>query len=1286
MIPLSFAQRRLWFIHQLEGPSATYNMLAVLRMKGVLDVVALRAAVRDLVGRHQPLHTMVAEDEDGVPHQRIIPMEQVTLDVPLIEVTAEEQGAAITEAVTYRFRLADEIPVQARILRIAPEEHVFVLVAHHFACDGESTAPMARDLVAAYTARREGSAPEWTPLEIQYSDYTLWQRELLGDESDPESLLSGQVRYWQKELAGVPQPLRLPLDRQRPPMASHRGDVVEFDLDADLTAGLEKIATAHGATVSMVLQAAIAVLFHQVGGGDDLTIGSPIAGRTEEALADLVGFFVNTWVLRTDLSGDPAFTELVEQVRGKALSAYDNQDVPFERLVELLNPDRSTAYQPLFQVMFAWHNVTEADFGMPGLEVAVEPALTKSAKFDLFFNMAGNPGLRGAWGSLEYATELFDRETVERLVGRFQRLLRQVVQDPRIRVGAVDVLEPGERERVVTEWNATAHEVPARTLGVAFEEQVERTPDRPALVFEGETLGYRELNERANRLAHWLIERGAGPERIVAVRLPRSFDLVTAIYGVVKSGAAYLPIETDVPEDRVAHLLADAAPLLTLTELPDTSGSLATNPDVAVTPDHAAYVIYTSGSTGGPKGVVVSHRSIMNRIAWGHDRYGLLDSDRMMLNTSVGFDVSVPELFWPLQVGSAIVIPRPDGHRDPAYLARLIQEQDVSEINMVPSLLAAFVAEPAASGCTGLRRVEAAGEALPVDLANRFAAVLPYTELHNLYGPTEAAVEVTAWQHRPEEGATSVPIGAPIWNTQVYVLDGALRPVAPGVVGELYLAGAGLARGYLNRPGLSAERFVADPFGAGTRMYRTGDLVRWRRDGVLDYVGRADFQVKVRGFRIELGEIESVLASHPAVDQAVVVAREDRPGDQRLVAYVVTDGRDTQDSGDEQDSGDVQDGADTDSLATRLREHVAARLPEYMVPSAVIPLAEIPLTSSGKLDRRSLPLPRYTETAGGNRPRNRREEILCEMFAEVLGLPGVGIDDDFFALGGHSLLAAGLIGRIRQEFGIDLAIRSVFRAPTVAQLAARLIPNSIPDELDDPFAVVLKFQTEGTRPPLWCIHPGGGLSWSYLGFTPHFKDRPVYGIQARGYDGTAELPSSVDEMVTDYIEQMLAFQPDGPFHLLGWSYGGTIAHSLAAELERRGHAVALLALLDSPTGSVFAAQDDVAHMDARAALEEYISRFADPAEHERLLTAATKVLANNMAVMKGFASPVFTGRALYFQAALDERKESFAPLWEKHVLGGVTEHDVQSTHLEMNMPDPVAEVCAVINSELGEGK
>ncbi|WP_409055225.1 amino acid adenylation domain-containing protein [Streptomyces sp. SYP-A7185] len=887
MIPLSFAQRRMWFLHRLEGPSATYNIPFALRLDGTLDTAALAAAVTDVVTRHESLRTLVAENADGTPEQRILSPDEADLHFRVVEVTPEALDEAMREAVSESFDLEAECPLRTFVFRLSPQEHVLTFVFHHIAADGASMAPFLRDLVSAYTARHRGSAPEWTPLPVQYKDYTLWQRQLLGDDGDRESVAAPQLAYWRQELAEVPQPVRLPLDRPRPPTAGYSGGHVDFLLEPDLVAGLGKVAAERGATAPMVVQAALAVLLQKLGAGEDVTIGSPIEGRTDEALADLVGFFVNTWVLRADLSKNPSFSDLVEQVRDKALAAYDNQDVPFERLVELLNLERSTSYQPLFQVMLAWQFVWP-EIEMPDLRATLAPAGTDSAKFDLFFNIVPEASGR-AFGRLEYAAELFDHTTAVDIVDRLVRILGQAVAEPDVRLGDVDVLSAGEREWLVRGVNDTAHPVAEGTLPAAFEAQVERDPDRLALIGEQERLSYAEFNRRANQLAHWLIEQGAGPERLVAVCVPRSVDLMVAIYAVVKAGAAYLPIDTDLPEDRVRHVLQSARPLLVLDEaLPDVSDRPTANPPRELSPDNAAYVIYTSGSTGGPKGVQVSHRSIMNRLAWGLAHFAVTAEDRVLLSTSASFDVSVPELFAPLQVGASVVIARPDGRRDPAYLAELIRREQVTGADFVPSLLEVFITEPAAKECTSLRWMEVAGEAFPAALANKVAGVLPGCGVHNLYGPTEAAVEVTAWQHVP--GLDRVPIGAPVWNTQVHVLDAALRPVAPGVSGELYLAGAGLARGYVEQSALTAHRFVACPYGApGSRMYRTGDVVRWNKDGQVEYLGRTDHQVKIRGFRIELGEIEQALADHPGVAQATVVVQEDQQGDKRLVGYVVPD-------------------------------------------------------------------------------------------------------------------------------------------------------------------------------------------------------------------------------------------------------------------------------------------------------------------------------------------------------------------------------------------------------------
>ncbi|MBC2879822.1 MULTISPECIES: non-ribosomal peptide synthetase [Streptomyces] len=1051
-LPVSFAQRRLWLVGQLEGPSATYNHPLALRLTGPLDRMALGAALRDVVERHESLRTVFGE-VGGEPLQRVLGMAEVgeVLSwVPLAGAGEEAVSAALRERARYVFDLAAEVPVRAWLFGVGTDEYVLLLVVHHIAGDGWSMGPLGRDLEVAYRARVSGGVPEWDALPVQYADYALWQRELLGDEADPSSPAGSQLAFWRGALAGLPAELSLPVDRVRPAVASFAGGSVPVRIDADLHGRLAEVARACGASVFMVVQAGLAALLTRLGAGTDIPIGSPVAGRMDEALEDLVGFFVNTLVLRTDTSGNPSFAALVDRVRETDLAAYAHQDLPFERLVENLNPERSLARHPLFQVMLAFQNADGAALRIPGVTTENRPLEAGAAKFDLSFELRERPSADGApagiTGTVDYAVDLFDRGTVELMVERLVRFLEAVAEDPGTPVGRVEILEPAERERLLEQWNDTAADVPDTTLPELLQAQAARTPDAVALVFEGTPLTYAELNARANRLAHRLLADDIGPESTVAVLLERSAELVVALLAVLKAGAAYLPLDPGLPPERLAYMLADAGPAAVVTRRsaagavagaevpclvlddPGTAADLAARPDtdpadgtdrpVPLDPEHPAYVIYTSGSTGRPKGVVIPHRGIVNRLAWMQDRYGLTADDRVLQKTPASFDVSVWEFFWPLLEGATLVVARPEGHKDPAYLADLIRTERVTTVHFVPSMLRVFLQAPEAAGCGGvLRRVLCSGEALPDEVRAACARVLD-VPLHNLYGPTEASVDVTSWQCRDRDGdgGASVPIGEPIWNTRLYVLDGLLCPVPVGVAGELYLAGANLARGYLRRPGLTAGRFVADPFGApGERMYRTGDLVRRRPDGALTFVGRVDDQVKIRGFRIEPGEIEAVLAALPGVAQAALVVREDTPGDKRLVAYVVP-------------------ALDTAPDAGRLKALAGERLPEYMVPAAVVVLESLPLTPNGKLDRRGLPAPDFTADATGREPRTPRERVLCALFADVLGLERVGADDGFFELGGDSILSIQLVSKARAA-GLGITAGDVFRARTAAALA-----------------------------------------------------------------------------------------------------------------------------------------------------------------------------------------------------------------------------------------------------------
>ncbi|WP_423834092.1 amino acid adenylation domain-containing protein [Streptomyces manipurensis] len=909
-LPLSFAQRRLWFLGQMEGPSATYNMPVVLRLTGRLDRVALAAALGDLTDRHEALRTVFGE-VDGVPFQRV-------LDVrPPLACTGTDGQALDAEVAAFcgrEFDLATDPPLRAHLFALSPNEHVLALVIHHIAGDGWSMAPLADDLAAAYRARTAGLVDGAPELPVQYADYTLWQQRLLGTEDDPDSLINEQIRYWAKALDGAPQELPLPVDRQRPAVASYRGSTARFDIGAGLHTRLTELARQSDASLFMVVQAGLSALLSRLGAGTDVSIGTAIAGRTDESLDPLVGFFVNTLVLRTDLRDDPSLRELIARVRETDLSAYAHQDLPFERLVEILNPSRSTSRHPLFQVMLAFQNLAAVEFRLPGLEVEARQLYTDTAKFDLAFSVFeqfdehGAPN--GLTGVVEYAVELFDPATVERMLDRLVQVFEVMTAAPETRLGDVDVLDPAERHLVLRQWNDTDRDVAPTVFPELFQTQVEATPDAFAIRCEGTALTYRELNENANRLARHLVACGVGPDDHVALALPRSIELTTAMLAVLKAGAAYLPVDPDYPADRIAFMLGDAAPRCVLTASDSTVAlpaglarivlddatrsavSLLRGEDLVdgdrvapLRPGHAAYVIYTSGSTGVPKGVVVSHAGIASRMGSEIERLEVTPDSVVLQFASPSFDGAFSDMCMALLAGATLIVaPREKTLPGPA-LSALMHEQGVTHVTLPPPVLAAL----ADDGLPASMMLITAGDACPADLVTRWA---PGRRMVNAYGPTEATVCATISDRLVPDGSLP-PIGRPLDNTRLYVLDDRLRPTPPGVAGELYIAGEALARGYLRRPGLTAGRFVACPFGApGERMYRTGDVVRWRVDGQLEFVGRSDDQVKVRGFRIELGEVEAAMTAHPGVAQAVVVPLEDQPGGRRLVGYVVPSGND----------------------------------------------------------------------------------------------------------------------------------------------------------------------------------------------------------------------------------------------------------------------------------------------------------------------------------------------------------------------------------------------------------
>ncbi|WP_346764323.1 amino acid adenylation domain-containing protein [Rhodococcus sp. B10] len=1049
VIPLSLAQQRMWFLQKFDPTSPASNVPAALSLDGPVDVDALRDAVVDLQRRHESLRT-VYPDRDGIGFQVVVPVERTGVELKYLSMTDSAVASHLTDVALQPFDLSTSVPLRVELISLGGDRHVLVVVLHHICADGASVAPLVTDLVTAYLARAEGREPGWAPLRVQYADYSLWQRKLLGSESDPTSLASRQLEYWTTALADIPDRIELPTDRARPAEASGVGDTVEFEVSAAVHAALTELARRCDATPFMAMHTAFAIMLSKIAATNDVVVGTPVAGRGEQDLDALVGMFVNTLALRTQVDPSMTFVELLGRVREADRGAFAHAELPFERLVEVLDPVRSAGHHPLFQVALFFQNLQQSSFELPGTSVTLLDLDVAVAKFDLQLTItprideAGEPA--GMSATFTYATDLFERRTVRTLADRLGAVLSAAVADPHVVVGDIDVLTDAERTDVMLAWNDTAHAMPERTLLDLYDARVRRTPDAVAIVSDRESLTYAEFDDRVQRLARVLVDRGVGPDVLVGLAVRRSAELVVGMYAVLAAGGAFVPLDPAHPADRLTHILDTARPLCVLTTsadrpaLPTEAGGVGVDAveidtiladgDVTATArvlrahvrrDNLAYVIFTSGSTGRPKGVAVSHRAIENQMSWMTAYYDLDSDDVYLQKTATTFDVSLWGFFLPLRTGASMVLMSPDGHRDPVLVADIVDREQVTVTDFVPSMLGVFAAHAAADRLTSLRHVFVIGEALPPETVDAFAAVSS-ARLHNLYGPTEAAVSVTQWEATSVRSLQrqTVPIGVPQWNVRVHVLDARLRPVAPGVAGELYLSGVQLARGYVGRPDLTADRFVADPNGfVGELMYRTGDLVRWipGGQGALEYIGRTDFQVKFRGQRIELGDIESALLSHPSVSQAVVLVAVTSTGDQ-LAGYVV-----------------LAPGADADS--SELTTFVRDILPSYMVPTAIVVLDALPLGTSGKLDRKALPSPEFRVNEYLP-PTTAAEEIVAEVYSQVLGLPRVGTDDNFFDLGGNSLVATQVVARIGAALDTRVPVRVLFEAPTVAALALRL--------------------------------------------------------------------------------------------------------------------------------------------------------------------------------------------------------------------------------------------------------
>ncbi|CAM3286845.1 Amino acid adenylation domain-containing protein [Corallococcus soli] len=1039
-LPLSFAQQRLWYLQELEPESTAYNNAIIFRLTGPLDAGALQTALDALVERHEVLRTTYGLTSTQ-PVQHIHPTGTLPMDREDVPGdTAEAREAAMLrrcQAYTATpFRLDTGPVARALLLRMGPDAHVLHLLLHHVVSDAWCALVLSRELPVLYACASAGVPSVLPPLPVQYADYAVWQREWL---TGP--VLEEQARWWKDLLQGAP-PLELPTDRPRPAVQSYAGAAHRIHLPREVSEPLLAVGRREGATSFMVLMALYQALLSRHSGQDDFAVGTPIAGRTRPEVEGLLGCFVNTLAFRAKLDGAPSFRELISRVKQQALGGYARQDMPFEQLVDVLQAPRDLSRTPVFQAILNVINVPEAQTTEgQGLRIGGVDVPVTTSKFDLTLEVwEQRDGLRCR---LEYATALFDEATLTRMAEHLMTLARAVTAEPDAPVAGLTLLSPEAREQVLRGWNDTRVDFPpGASLHQLFESQAERTPDAIALQFEAQRLTYGQLEARANQLAHHLRAQGVGPETLVGVCLERSLELVIALLGVLKAGAAYVPLDPATPGERLAGMLEDtAAPVLLIQErfreamAPHASHLLAldtewtaiaeqsvSRPPPLAGEDALAYVIFTSGSTGRPKGAMNAQAGIVNRLRWMQARYGLTPGDTVLQKTPFSFDVSVWEFFWPLMTGARLVLARPGGHQEPDYLHALMAREGVTTAHFVPSMLRAFVEEPGLEHLTRLRRILCSGEALPAELVHKAQARMPHAALHNLYGPTEAAVDVTSWECPRDPALRVVPIGRPVANTRMYVLDRRNQPVPVGIPGELFIGGVQVGRGYWRRPGLTAERFIPDAHGdtPGARLYRTGDIARWRTDGTLEYLGRADFQVKLRGFRIELGDVEAALQSWPGVREAVAIVRQEHAGDPRLVAYVTAEG----------------EAPDTAAL----RAHLHTRLPEYMVPSALVVLEALPLTSSGKVDRKALPAPEAQAPVRGEpiAPRDDTERTLAEIFAQVLGVERVSVQDSFFELGGHSLLATQVAARVRARLGVELPLRTLFEAPTVETLSRRL--------------------------------------------------------------------------------------------------------------------------------------------------------------------------------------------------------------------------------------------------------
>ena len=1155
-LPLSSFQERLWVLNQVYPQNPAQNLSCGLRVNGSLDGRTLEIALAEMVEQYEILRTEF-HTIGGAPVQVVL--SRVAMNVPAVDLRQfplQEREARFfrfaQEAVQLPFDLTHGPLLRATRFQLSETEHAVLLVVHRIACDEASLKLLLRELHLRYEARISGRSLQESGIQ-QYHEIAIAR----------ETLREADLSYWKEQLAGAPSSIDLPTDRPRPALQTFRGAKQKIAIESPLLEQLQGLSRHKGVGLLSTLLTAFYVLLFRHSRQEDMVVGTSVSGRQRDGFQKLIGPLEDILLWRAKISGEPTFADLLDRVDRTVQGAYSHADIPFGTLIKEVHLERDISRHPLFQIMFIVDEVAEEPEFPQGVRLFEVESQTEP--FDLSVKLVVTQSALKA--TFSYNPDLFDASTIECMAHHFRILLEAAVKSPSCKVSLMPLLTESERYQLLVEWNDTGVEYPTEVpLHKLIEEQVQKSPDSAAVMYMSEQLTYQQLNNRANQLANFLKRFNVGPDVLVAVFMERSLEMVTSLLAILKAGGAYVPLDPEYPKDRLGTMLRDAAPPVVLTQahlldrMPEGGpeffcvdrdwSSLAAestdNLSVAVAGKSLAYAIYTSGSTGKPKGVPNVHQGIVNRLLWMQDMYQLSGRDRVLQKTPFSFDVSVWEFFWPLMTGATLVIARPGGHRDPAYLVNLITEKEITTLHFVPSMLSIFLEAEGLERCHSLRQVFASGEALPFELQQRFFERLG-AELHNLYGPTEAAVDVTYWACRADSEQVIVPIGRPIANTQIYILDANLQPVPIGVAGELHIGGIGLARGYLNRPDLTAQKFIPSPFceRQDARLYKTGDLARFLRNGNIEYLGRIDHQVKLRGFRIELGEIESVLGECSGIRQAVVAVREDNPGNKRLVAYLIA-------------------APNRDLDVDRLRREVGGKLPEHMVPSMFVVVESFPMTTSGKVDRNALPAPPVERGDLGVAvaPRSELESQLASAFARTLGLDSVGVTDNFFDLGGHSLTAARLLTQIKKITGRDIPLSALFRGATVESLVGTINEQ---ENTSDP--VVMEIQRgDSSRLPFFAIVPPGEESLGYAILARHMgPDQNVYKVQGHA-PIVGKRPYTEQEMqslAVEYVMAMQSVQPQGPYCLGGLCDGAHIGERVVMELEAQGQEVALFAVIDT---------------------------------------------------------------------------------------------------------------------------